>query len=150
MTSAMTALELAFLVRNFLVTLILSSFSMASLHFILMCTLKFSVKSRKALRYLVMWLLGIISPFIFIWVIIHFWSCLGPPKYMNSILLSFIFSHIASTQNLMFSIDFSMIAMVLSSCWWSSWLGLKVFLMLWSFSNPHNVRSFTLSSSVEA
>ena len=69
---------------------------------------------------------------------------------MNSVLLSFIFNHIASIQDLISLIDLSMVAIVLSSGWWSSHLGLKVFLMLWSSAYPLVVRSFVISSNVES
>ena len=97
-----------------------------------MCSLKFSSESRYAPRYLVIPVLFVTSSLTFILFVMHFSSCLGPPKYINSVLLSFMFSHTWFMQVLISCNDSSMTLMMLSSSLWSSLLDLKVFLMLWS------------------
>ena len=137
-------------VRNFLVAFILSRFLIIAMHFIFMCSLKFSFESRYAPRYLVIHVLFITISLTFILFVMYFSTCLGPSKYINSVFLSLIFSCTWSIQVLISCNDSSMILMVLSSSLWSSLLDLKVFLMLWSSANPFSVSWSTTSSMVDA
>ena len=150
MTSEIVSFAHASFVRNFLVAFILSRFIIAALHFIFMCSLKLSSESSYAPRYLVIPVPFITSSLIFSLFVMHFSSCLGLSKYINSVLLLFIFSHTWSIQVLISCNDSSMILMVSSSSLWSSLLDLKVFLMLWSSANPFSVSWSTTSSMVEA
>ena len=128
---------------NFLAALIHSRLIIAALHLVLTWSFMLSVLSKCAPRYLVLSLLSICSPLISIWVILHFPSWLVLPKYMNSILLSFIFRCTESIQSWTASIEDSVI-LIVSVSLFPSLLGLNSFLMLWSSADSSSVRLVTI------
>ena len=123
-------------------------FNIADLHFVIICSLKWSCEPRYPPRYRTVEHLSVVSLMTLIVFSLHFESCCPLPKYINSVLDSFSLSLIASIHALISLSEDSSIAT--GSC---SYLApdLNCLHIEWSSTNPVRVRSFiTTSWIVEA
>ena len=134
--------------KRCLMDFILRKFSIALLHFLVMCCLRLRLLSIHTPRYLMVSVLSTKSPAIFMVPVVHLLSWCWLPKYMNSILVVFIFRRVSSIHLLMLSMHSSIILTVLASSALS--LALNSLLTLWSSANPFNRKLLgTTSCSVE-
>ena len=120
-------------VRMFLIDLILFQLVCAVLHLILMCFFSVRLVSKYPPRNLIWSVLATVSPFTTSLFIVTFLSCCVLPKWINSVLLQFIFSH---TLSIIFLISAMQLVRSKSVSFSFCNPGLKAFMMLWSSVNP--------------